>query len=86
MILNIFLVYTAFGIFNLLINLFFFNVGHILYARKTGTIKIKGVTYDVLQRDPLYLQVITTIVVIYVWPYFIHLMVSNNRKPKDESK
>lgn len=86
MILNIFLVYTAFGIFNLLVNLIFFNVGHILYARKTGTIKIKGVTYDVLKRDPLYLKIITTIVVIYVWPYFIHLMVSNNRKSKNESK
>lgn len=86
MILNIFLVYTAFGIFNLLVNLIFFNVGHILYARKTGSIKIKGVTYDVLQRDPLYLKVITTIVVIYVWPYFIHLMVSNNRKSKNENK
>jgi hypothetical protein len=86
MILNILLVYTAFGIFNLLVNLIFFNVGHILYARKTGTIKIKGVTYDVLQRDPLYLKIITTIVVIYVWPYFIHLMVSNNRKSKNESK
>lgn len=86
MILNIFLVYTAFGIFNLLVNLILFNVGHILYARKTGTIKIKGVTYDVLQRDPLYLKIITTIVVIYVWPYFIHLMVSNNRKSKNESK
>jgi hypothetical protein len=86
MILNIFLVYTAFGVLNLLVNLFFFNVGHILYARKTGSVKIKGITYDVLQKDPLYLQVITTIVVIYVWPYFIHLMVSNNRKSKDESK
>lgn len=86
MILNIFLVYTAFGVLNLLVNLILFNVGHILYARKTGSVKIKGVTYDVLQKDPLYLQVITTIVVIYVWPYFIHLMVTNNRKSKDESK
>lgn len=86
MILNIFLVYTAFGIFNLLVNLLFFNVSHILYARKTGTVKIKGVTYDVFKKDPFYLKVITTLVVIYIWPYFIHLMVSNNRKSKDENK
>jgi hypothetical protein len=80
MILNIFLVYTAFGAINLLINLLFFNVGHILYARKTGTVKIKGVTHDVFQRDPFHLQIITTLFVIYVWPYFIYLITRGTKK------
>jgi hypothetical protein len=86
MILNIFLVYTAFGLLNLFTALVIFKVGHILYARKTGTVKVKGVSYDVFQRDPLHLQVITTLVVIYVWPYFIHLMVTTPKKTKDENK
>jgi hypothetical protein len=80
MILNIFLVYTAFGIINLLIMIFVLKLYFIIYGKEVGTKKINGREYRVFEKDPIGLQIITTLVFVFVWPLFVHYMTRGTKK------
>jgi hypothetical protein len=80
MILNIFLVYTAFGAINLLIMIFVLKLYFIIYGKEVGTKKINGKEYRVFEKDPIGLQIITTLVFVFVWPLFVHYMTRGTKK------
>jgi hypothetical protein len=80
MILNIFLVYTAFGAINLFIMIFVFRLQHVIYGKEVGTKKINGKEYRVFEKDPIGLQIITTLVFVFVWPLFVHYMTRGTKK------
>lgn len=80
MILNIFLVYTAFGAINLLIMIFVLKLYFIIYGKEVGTKKINGREYRVFEKDPIGLQIITTLVFVFVWPLFVHYMTRGTKK------
>jgi hypothetical protein len=80
MILNIFLVYTGFGIINLLIMIFVLKLYFIIYGKEVGTKKINGKEYRVFEKDPIGLQIITTLVFVFVWPLFVHYMTRGTKK------
>jgi hypothetical protein len=80
MILNIFLVYTAFGAINLFIMIFVLKLYFIIYGKEVGTKKINGKEYRVFEKDPITLQIITTLVFVFVWPLFVHYMIRGTKK------
>jgi hypothetical protein len=80
MILNIFLVYTGFGIINLLIMIFVLKLYFIIYGKEVGTKKINGREYRVFEKDPIGLQIITTLVFVFAWPLFVHYMTRGTKK------
>jgi hypothetical protein len=80
MILTAFLVYTGFGIINLLIMIFVLRLYFIIYGKEVGTKKINGREYRVFEKDPIGLQIITTLVFVFVWPLFVHYMTRGPKK------
>ena len=80
MLLTAFLVYTVFGIINLLIMIFVLKLYFIIYGKEVGTKKINGREYRVFEKDPLGLQIITTLVFVFVWPLFVHYMTRGTKK------
>jgi p-aminobenzoyl-glutamate transporter AbgT len=80
MIFTAFLVYTGFGLIHFFIMLFVFRLQHVIYGREVGKTKVNGKEYRVFEKDPIMLQIITTIVFIFVWPLFVHYMTRGSKK------
>lgn len=74
LLLKIALIYSAFGLINLIVLLAFFNMKHTLYFTKVGKTKIDNEEYFLYQKDPLWHQLYTSIIVILVWPYLVTVL------------